>query len=1111
MKLTGRTMRWGVVALLAPFASAFGADAITFSKVPLFIVPPIPANVMVILDNSQSMDATMAGMMVSGDVADTRSYTARGALRSVISNTRTRINWGLTTFETSTPALRDTHAYYMGNASTMDFYTACPDPLPTGVAGCIQIPGAAAGSMRFVTYAQTSDSPAINDVLYSRPEFGAPDVMYGTSVSGTTYNIYSSRNANQLWANANFSNQTFGGPLAFTPTDAGFVPSASATPAVTRQIWIRRGWGFRGDITGGGDIREPVQADSNSHYNRLTALLANEGKDTIGEVKNAALFTPLAGTLRTVKNYFGDSDTTPISRSQTCQKNFVVLATDGIPTGRVDGTEYTIAQRTNTKDANGNWNFGQAQLDVFAQIQALRNVSVFGGPREVETFVIGLGGSFGPGNPLADSSLAALQRMAALGRAGGSAFIADDAVTLADALNSITDIAKNEGRSGSGVSLNSGSLNNGTALYQAKFDGKKWSGTLLKFIANPDLTFPTLPSKDAGAILKARSAQRNIVTYKPSVATVGQRGIVFDNWPSNPSVPTADELDAAQTSEINKAPNGTTDNNGAARLAYLRGTENTLFRARPDGPLGDIVNSAPVFVAGPSFGYANDFESEPYSTFATSKATRTKMVYVGANDGMLHAFDATTLDELFAYVPNAVYPTLSQLSNPTYTHRFYVDGTPTVGDVFYGGSWHTLLVAGMRAGAKGLFALDVTDPSSFATQSAANAKKIVRWEFQDAADMGFVFGQPLLVKTNYLGKWAVIVGGGYGNSSGNAVLFVIDAETGEVIRKIDTGSGTNNGLSGPAAIDTNGDGVVDVVYAGDLNGNLWKFDLSSSNRADWAVGNSGNRLFTAGTTKPITSAPDVTRHPKGGYLVAFGTGRYFDDNDNTNFNGQSLYAIWDKLPNDGTVVAIADLQKQVVADTAVKSGVSFRLTSHVVDLPVDTFLTGIDTPPSTVAMTRASYFATKRGWYLDFPNTGDDRGERVVSDVAFRNGRLIAVSIIPAIDCPRLESGGSGWLMEFDAITGNRLDVVTFDISGEGVLKTGLDVEGDYLRFSISGASGNNVSGLKSDGMPSSTTTVTTGKDTERRLYTTTKGELEDVTAGRGAGRDGRAMWREIR
>ena len=1120
MKLAGKLRRLSLALLFAPMGAALAADAIDLSNVPLFIVSPVKPNLMVILDNSQSMDGTMAGMLVAGDDLNTRGNIARKILRKVIGDNRSKINWGLTSFETQTPALRDTHAYYMGDENTMVFTNDCTTALAANVnrKGCVAIPGTPGGGLGFVTYSQSGDDPAVNDVLYTATNT-APTVMYGPVDFGSNYFIYGSRNATQPWENATFGSPPFGfGSFVLTPTDAGFVPSALSTPSVKRQVWIKRGWGYRGPITGAGDIREPVQADSQPHYDRLVeTLLKNEDRNTSStnaEIKNAALYTPLAGTVETVKNYFAGGST-PIT--QSCQKNYVVLATDGVPTGQKDGDQYDVSERTNVKQPDGSWVFGQAQRDVFAEIRKLKNnVTLAASSGGISTYVIGMGES-----TTNESSVAALNQMASDGGTG-AAFIGDNEANLADAFNSIVNQVDNLSRGGSAVALNSGSFQTGSALYQAKFKSGDWSGSLYAFPANANGQIATTFSWNTGALLKARTAARNIITYKPSAA-LGSRGVPF-LWPADANAPAATELDTAQTAELSKNPSTSlADANGAARLAYVRGDASNearnctgtcapKFRDRIDGPHGDIINSAPVFVGAPAFGYANDFETgsgASYSAFTTTNKNRTKAVYVGANDGMLHAFDAGTGAELFGYVPAAVYPALNQLSNPTYSHRYYVDGSPTVGDVFYGNAWRTMLVAGMRAGAKGLFALDVTDPSLF---TQANAASIVRWEFQDAADMGFVFGQPLLVKTNN-GRWSVIVSGGYENTSGKAVLFVIDAQDGTVVRKLTAGAtSANNGLSGPAAIDANGDGIADLVYAGDLNGKLWKFDLTSTDPANWAVGNGGLALYDAGASKPITSTPDVTRHPKGGYLIGFGTGRYMADNDNSNTNTQSLYGVWDNLSNDGTV-AQSQLQQQSILDKTTNAGVAFRLSSHIVGSPVDTIVVG-DGP----TLSRNDYFSSKRGWFLNLvePATTPPTpasGERAAADVAFRSGRMIAVTLIPGKTCA--DPDGSGWLMEFDAITGNRLDVVTFDISNDGKLTAAVlnntTGSGDYLTFSLSGAAGNNVSGRRIDGIPSGQTTVGKGDNQEARLISTSKGTLEQITTGRGAGRDGRAMWREVR
>ena len=471
------------------------------------------------------------------------------------------------------------------------------------------------------------------------------------------------------------------------------------------------------------------------------------------------------------------------------------------------------------------------------------------------------------------------------------------------------------------------------------------------------------------------------------------------------------------------------------------------------------------------------------------------MIYVGANDGMLHAINASSGNEMMAYVPSPLYGDLTKLTSPSYVHRYYVDGSPTVGDVFYDGAWHTLLVSGMRSGAKGLFALDVTDPSSFSNES--NAQSIVRWEFQNS-DMGHVYGQPLLVKTNYLGKWAVVVGGGYNSGSGNAVLFVIDAETGALIRKIDTGAGTSenpNGLSAPAAVDLNGDGDVDLVYAGDLNGNLWKFDLTSGNPANWGVGNDGDPLFHAGGSKPITTAPDVTRHPKGGFLIGFGTGRYLAGSDHTSTAAQSVYAIRDDLSDSGDAVLLSQLQQQsILPNTVTSLGVTFRASTHAVAEPGDAKTAGDG------LITRENYLGNKMGWYIDLPASG----ERVVTDATFRAGRMVLVSMIPDASDP-CKPGGSGWLLEFDAITGNRLDTVTFNTNNDAALDAL-----DLLIFSVALENKKlNASGRAIDGIPAAPAFISNGLRDFRLINADEK--LVEEEGGLGAARNGRAMWREVR
>ena len=579
-------------------------------------------------------------------------------------------------------------------------------------------------------------------------------------------------------------------------------------------------------------------------------------------------------------------------------------------------------------------------------------------------------------------------------------------------------------------------------------------------------------------------------------------------------------MDLAQSNLLNADMAGNTDGFGSQRLEWIRGnsanesgtcgTCTPSLRSRPTSKLGDIIHSAPTYVAMPDFGYPDTMEAAAYSSFAVAKAGRTPTIYVGANDGMLHAFSARTGTETLAYVPSPVYKNLSALptqslssdSNAPPAHRYYVDGSPTVGDAFYNGAWHTLLVGTLAAGGQGIYALDVTNPSTFAESAAAS---IVRWEFNSAndADMGSVFGQPLIVKTNN-GRWSVIFGNGYNNtdadgnasSTGHAVLYVIDAETGALTAKIDTLAGTTttpDGVSGSIAVDLDGDGIADVVYAGDLAGNLWKFDLTSSSAGSWSVAFGGSPLYSTGG-QPITTRPDVTKFTTGGYLVVFGTGRYIDNSDNTTTDQQTFYGIRDQ---GAAVGSIGSLVHQSVAGTATGTdGNTYRITTHAVGPPtLDAALSGDN------AVSTSTYYASKSGWYLNLPTSG----ERVATDPSIRSGRVVWNTLIPNTD--PCGYGGSGWVMEVDVMTGNRYDTPTFDSNGDGTISAA-----DLVSFHDAT---DNTSGRQVTSIPAAAgflrASVTSGQPPfENKYVNTTAGNVAVIGETAGLGTQGRRSWRQI-
>ena len=1075
--------------LLAGASAGVPAQTLNFATSPLFLGSTVKPNVLVLYDNSQSMDGTMAGKLIAGDDASTRGNIARSVLRSTITSYRNQFQWGLASFGLSGGGVYTTYAYYFGNDAEVVYTNDCVAGLSASNANrrCVANPQPGNG-FNFLTYAVTGDDPAINDVLYSG-DYGPQ--IYGTGVgNSTSYKAYSSHGAGSGWAGASFSGSL--GTWNFSPTDAGFLPQ---TPPYSRIFWLKRAWGYYADINGAGTVNEPVAADGNTHYNNLMALLATEtGNNGTSELKNAAVFTPLAGSLGTARDYFANTvggKPTPIS--QSCQRNFVLLATDGNPTGKSNGNMYPLADIANTYNAGSNsWAFGAASTDVFAKVTALRNTAYGGKNYDVQTYVVGLGDSVANA-----SSVATLNRMAALGGTN-EAYLASNQAALADAFRAISVDITSRTAAASSVSLNSGSWKAGTKVFQGRFSSGDWSGQLLAFPLG-DSGVPAAQSDwDAGQLVTAQhwSTGRQIVTYKPS-ASLGARGVPF-RWPAAPAAPGAGEIDAGLVTALNKNAAGTADGFGAQRLEFLRGNSAReerlcvgcpapVFRSRPTSVLGDIVNSAPTYVGGATGEFRDTMEVGRYSSYAGTRASQAPVIYVGANDGMLHAFSAATGSELFAYVPWAVRNRLSNLTNNPFTHQFTVDGSPAVGDVYFSGGWKTMLVSGMNAGAPGLFALNVTNPAQF---TEANAAQVVRWELGDSdADVGYIFGRPLLVKTRD-GRWRAIVGNGYNSANGHAVLLLVDVETGVVVR-IDTQSGnagTPNGLSGVTVVSSTDNGVADTVYAGDLYGKLWKFDISAAASTGWKVAYGTAAaplpLFSAPAGQAITARPDVTRFPKGGYLVAVGTGRYVDINDNAAGSTQTVYGLWD----NGAPVTLAQLQTQTIVSTAVGvSGSTYRLSTHAVGQAADAAVAGDN------AVSLADYYSGKRGWKLDLPSSG----ERVVTEAAIRNGRLVVSSLIPStVVC---SGGGDGWIIDVDVVTGNRS--AALDTNADGLINSA-----DYI-------GGTMVSGVQVGAVPAAATIMRgTGdqKALEFKMINTSDGSIVRVPEAGKPTTSRRAAWEQL-
>lgn len=644
-------------------------------------------------------------------------------------------------------------------------------------------------------------------------------------------------------------------------------------------------------------------------------------------------------------------------------------------------------------------------------------------------------------------------------------FLVTNALTLGQQLAAAFDeIARRVG-SASSASVNAGSISSETRVYQAKFNSGDWTGQLLSFpvqtvdnVSTPENEVGTLlPFEWEASTRMPDPTDRVILTRNPDTSTyVGFR------WA---------DIGATRQGQLQPLADG----KGAARLNYLRGegaNERPVgeFRSRPS-KLGDIVSSSPIFVGKPPFLYPDALESAPYSAFVAARASRPPMVYAGANDGMLHAFNATTAGtrvggaEAMAFIPSAVFGNLVELTKPSYSHRFFVDGTPTVGDAFYGGAWHTVLVGGLNRGGRSIYALDVTDPANF---SEANAGSIVRWEYTDS-NLGYTYSRPAIVKMAN-GTWAAVFGSGYHTAgtanTGRAYLYIVDISNGTLIRRINTTVGTTadpNGLATPAVVDLNGDSIVDYAYAGDLFGNMWKFDLTSTNSANWDVafisGTTKSPLFVArdslGNPQPITSKPEVGRGPKGvGMVVLFGTGKFMELGDKSPTQTQSFYGV---LDNNSIPAAAADIvsgRSVMTQQSIIKEGPE---TFTVADGPDADTLPDSITTPLRVTSKNPVGGTTGRGWYLDLLSppvaTPVFRGEMQVSDSVLRNSRIIFTTLIP--DANPCSLGGTSWLMELDSLNGGRLDESPFDNNRDGEFSDEDFVEvminGELVRVPVSG------------------------------------------------------------
>ena len=989
---------------------------------------------------------TTAG--VEYDNSASRLNVAKAGLTSILNGFLADADFGLMEYQTSGNGLYSTWVYYMSQPGGFTFTNAPAAGTSYVLNPCYNIPldnanrvDSACESLQrynarytniatnqWMAIQDSSDEPSISDVLYAgglSPVF----IQYNGPNPANPFTSYTlgQYNAYQVQECYNSTLPSQGFEFCETPTNAGYVPYSpevmnaqrgfgyyttqqSSTPASNTS------WPPLVPMTTAGQT--PTQASINAVVAQFQTYL-NPETNQVGtpEIKAQATQSPIAGLLKAAQDYYVAKNP-PTSNGCTANR-YVVLVTDGLPTmdlagnawpplGSTAAAGYAVTATFNADGSLATTN-SRALTDTINTLAALKAA-------KIKTFVIALGAG------VANSTSVVGETLTSMAVAGGSStyYSAQSVTQLNAAMQQILATILAETAATSASSVNSTGINTKSVAYQGKFTTsdtfQDWTGNLLAFPINPTTgqidTTLTSALWSAQAQLDAQNwdTGRFIVTWDP----VAHAGAPFLWNSTNPTLGIASGTALGAALET-----FTPDTSGQDVLQFLRGSNaqeqrnGGQFRNRTH-KLGDVVDSAPLYVAAPG----GPWQQSSYFAFEAMYANRESLIYIGANDGMLHAFDAATGNEKFAYAPNGVWSDLIKLVNPYYNeqHWFYVDGSPNAADLqFADNSWHTVLLGSESAGGSSIFALDVTNPSNF-TNEASVANEVL-WEFTDG-NMGLTYSAPMGVYT--AAGFAVVFGNGYNSPTGQPYLYALSPQTGAVMAKINLcgavpaacNAALPNGLSSVTSMNTSGllSTPANVLYAGDLQGNLWRVNISNANPALWTVSVLFKARDSLGNPQPITVGPAVTLNPLApsltGSMVYFGTGQFLSVADLSNTQVQSIYGVYDS----GGAPALPLLRSSLVQQTM-------------------TNVTGTTTGGATVALRELSNNAvtlpSKHGWYVDLTLSS---GERNVTAPALFNGTLQVVTYQPNPNA--CTSGGNSWYMVFNYSTGGATTVPQFDWNG---------------------------------------------------------------------------------
>jgi type IV pilus assembly protein PilY1 len=959
-----------LIGMLLSFYLAAPAYAFTPSDSPLLSAAAVPPNVMLLIDDSGSMNSIIyaAGFDPTADRTPARQCNA--LLGLCLSSTTIS---GDTIFLSSLPTSGCSGgAYAFYNNSLAPLCLKLPDPVGSGNTRY---------SGDYIAYVV---GLAINN--------GTRDFTTG-AIPGD-YRINVARNVSTALVSSNrtlrIGLSTFNPATSNNSGNGGFIARAISDLSPVS-----------GSVT---------QAQADTNYNALISSI--NGLSAVANTPLAETYYEITRYMRGMTPYYNSTPTTYTSPIQyRCQKNYGVVITDGLPTfdrtfptnDPLGGSRLPNWDGVNNdgNNLNGDGEGDTLYLDDIAKFAfdidmrstgtdaAGKSWNAVDFPKQnMNTYTVGF---------TADNDM--LSDAASYGQ--GRYYQATDSTGLNAALSSaLSDITSKAGSGGAGVTSGT-TLTSSSSFYQTTYDPRDWRGTIKSF-----------GFTSAGTVNTSAAQWTTDTTIVPTATAA-----TFQSWNtlSNAAVTLAygNFSPAQQTTLSQGLPTGIS---GVDLVEWSKGTNKAGLKVR-SVLLGDIINS-PLVLASPADKTAADlFGDTSYSTYlATKAANMSASLLVNANDGFVNVINSANGTRRYAYMPSTVLPSLRLIADTNYvngvSHKFLVDGQVGVFDAQSGAAWKTLAIGGTGAGGKTFYGLQLFDAS------AGNVIKAL-WEVSAPVtastanafnDLGYAYARPEVARLAN-GRWATFIANGYGSNSGVAALYVLDALDGSLIKKIVIDSTeTSNGLSS-VKLKVNSSNVVQAAYGGDLKGRLWKFDLSATSPDSWGVAFSGKPLFTTagGAAQPITAQPLLADNALGGKQVFVGTGKFNETADKTNKDLQAFYSVWDADGGSGQLT-VGSLQPQAITGSFSGSSGQFLTTTQ-----------------------NDTTYPAQKGWYLPLVYNNVLTGERVINQASIVLGRVVftTASVDTTDPCA---SFGTGKLVELDAFSGKMLNYAVLDTNSDGLV-----------------------------------------------------------------------------